>query len=233
MLMPPLCKELLSIPRTREPTHSWDEWHVRKYFFFAEKSLFARLDQLTRRANTALTLAVCEWVEEWLSAFTRDKTLEAYIEAGWPAQIDPRHTEFFQIFDDDWRGPILGPSVIAIGIINEVFYQSFEEPRMAFRSCYAINLARHLFGPLEHFESWLERSIRRLEQHHGRLTEPEEPADLLEKEFPKGKLVARELFDLTVPYEPERAGEYLTRQTNRVNVENPFFDPNAGHEHSH
>lgn len=233
MLHPLLCRDLALLPDPRQAGHAWDEWRVLGYFYFAEKTLFARLDLLTQRANTALTLAVCEWIEAWLSAFTGDRTLAAYIEAGWPAQMDPRHTEFFGIVDDEWRGPILGPSVIAIGIINEVFYQSFEEPRMAFRSCYAINLARHLFGRLDAFESWLERSIRRLESHHSQQAEPKSPTDLLAREFPKGALVAREAFDPARPYHPDQAADLLLRQAERIGPENPFYDRLARHEHSH
>lgn len=227
MLAPLLDPGLESLCKDRQADYAWDELNVQQYFYFAENGLFARLDALTSHAGMALAIGVCEWIEEWLSVFDPDPTLEHYIRAGWAALLDPAHTLYFGIDPNDWRGPVRGPMVIAIGIINEIFFESHDEPRMAYRGAYAINLARHLMGPNAPFESWLEAAICRLESLHAIAVEGAPIIDLLAPEFPKGALVAREALILAVQYHPQDAAELLRRQMGRIQADNPFFDPNA------
>ena len=126
MLAPLLDPTLLQLSPHRTPDYLWDEWHIRQYFYYTGKDEFERLDLLTHQANMALTLAVCEWIDAWLAPFDSDPTLQDYIEAGWAGTIDRSYSEYFMILEDQWRGPVREPKVIAIGIINEMLFEAFD-----------------------------------------------------------------------------------------------------------
>ena len=105
--------------------------------------------------------------------------------------IDRDYTEYFTLTDDDWIGPVRAPMMAALGIINEAFFESGDDPEQAWRSCYAINLARHVMPAPEPFESWLEASIRRLEHYHSWAAEGPIEEDIFAEEVHQGNLVAR------------------------------------------
>jgi len=223
----PICSLVNELPPDRVVDYAWDEQHVRRYFYFAEKVEFETLGRLTHSANMALAIAVTEWIGAWLSPFSFDKTLGDYIEAGWAALLDRDNTEYFRIVDNDWRGPVLGPTAIALGIINEIFFESYDEQRMAFRSCYALNLARHVMrknGVVEvSFQCWVEGVKARLDQFHSWPVDGTPPPSILDPEFPKGRLVPREAFDLDRPYYPEMGPALLQELTRQIPPQNLFF----------
>ena len=231
MLLPLLDPALLQLPVDRLPTFAWDETNVQQYFYYSRRPMFERFDCLSNSANIALAFGVCEWIEAWLVKFDNDLTLEKYIEAAWAGLLDRGYTTHFSIDADEWRGPVRGAMVIALGIVNEVLFESHDEPRMAFRSSYAINMARHVMGHYESFESWLESVLRRLEVFHTKSLESFADVDILAFEFPRGELVAREALILSYPYDPLAAQSLIQSQMERIRDQNPFFDRDASAEH--
>ena len=181
------------MPEPRPLLFEWDEWKFQSYFYFCYKRELKRLQGLTHKANIALALATCEWIEERFLPFNADPTLKSYIAAGWAAMIDRSFSEWFQLIDDDWVGPVRAPIMAAIGIINEAFFEAADKSRSGLQSCYAINLARHVLPTTEVFGDWLEASVRRLERFHSWAAEGPVEQDILAPEFYQGSLVAREL----------------------------------------
>lgn len=223
MLVPPLSAELTRLPADRPVDFEWDEWQFQGYFYYCVTGELERLQALTHKANIALALAVCEWVEERFRPFSDDPTLLLYIAAGWAALIDRHYSERFRLVDDQWIGPVRAPMMAAMGIINEAFYEADSNPDMAYRACYAINLARHVMPAPEPFEAWLEASIRRLERFHSWTAEGPVVEDLFAEEFHQGNLVAREVFDPTRPYDPADAARLLHEFVRRQDRSNPFL----------
>ena len=219
---------LLLLPPDRAPDHDWDDWRARSYFYHARKEEFAELDLLTHNANKAYAIAVSEWIEAWLSPYTSNHSLRHYIEASWAALLDRDNSQYFQIDEDEWRGPVLGPTVICIGILNEIFFESYDEHRMAFRSCYALNLARHLMRneslPGSAFGIWRSKVEARLQLHHSWVAEGKPEPSLLEHTFPQGRLVSREAFDLSQAYDPNEAQRQLEAYAARIPDGNPFHN---------
>src|SRR5690606_37817194 len=59
----PLCAALTRMPAGNPVDYAWNEWEVQSYFNWADNAELARLSLLTGRANIALAIAICEWIE--------------------------------------------------------------------------------------------------------------------------------------------------------------------------
>ena len=201
----------------------WDEWNFQGYFYYCVTEELKKYQKLTPNANLALMLAICEWVEHKFSGLSDDPVPLEYIAAGWGAILDPDNSRWFQIVDDEWMGPIRAPLMAVIGIVNEAFYESGDNPDKAYRTCYALNLARHVLPNGSRFPSWLSGAEDRLFSHHLAADDPEMQDDLFEDDFPRGRIVPRDLFDLSSEYIPEGAGEQLIRFVQSVEVSGNRF----------
>ena len=239
MLMPVLCEELIAVSTGSLVDFAWDEADIQQYFYFAEDELFDRLANLTINANLALMLATTEWVERRLATLAADRTLHDYLEAGWGALGDWRRTDYFQLIDDDWRGPLRGPLAVGIGIICDAFFDSDEEPEKVFQANYAINLVRHILPDTATFETWLEAAIKRLEASHSFAVEGRPVEDILSPSFAEGRLVPREIFNLQRSYQPNTGDDLLAEWRARIPPSNPYYSDDIGddsedeHDHPH
>jgi hypothetical protein len=202
----------------------WNDWEQQSYFNYAVTEELDRLKGLTGRANIALALAVCEWVEARFRPHGLDPELSHYIDAGWAALVDKSYSSWVHLEFQNWQGPLRGPQLIAIGIINEAFYEADDNPEMAWRACYALNLARHVLPPESQFEPWLAGSLGRLEMFHSWAVEGRGEEDIFATEIYQGRLVGRDLFDLAKPYDPLTASRQLTDLLARVDRSNPFLN---------
>lgn len=223
MALPFLCQELLSIPTDAPADYEWDQWEIQSYFFFGNTDELERFSRLTGRANIALALAVCEWIAARLRPLSGDTDLDDYLESGWAALIDVNYSQGVELPFEEWAGPVLAPQLIAIGIINDAFFESDDDPEMEWRSCYAINLARYVLPPDTRFEDWLERSVQRLEQFHSWHAEGDIEEDIFAPEVYQGGPVGRELFDHTKDYNSQDAARQLNSLMYRMNPENEYL----------
>ena len=200
MLDPQLSPRMLEIDASRPLDFEWDEWSTRKYFYFARVNDRVQIAQLSTRARQALALAVCEWIQRRFEGHHSRDVPEQYIMAGWAALIDPSYSEFYQISWEDWRGPVLGPLAISLGIACAVLYNNSDEPDASWVACYALNLARHVLSDRESFEAWLAESLTRLCTYHSRDGAVSE--DILSTNFRCGVMVSRFIFNEQTAYDP-------------------------------
>lgn len=219
----PLCLELQLLKASQPLDYVWNDWEQQSYFNFAVNEELDRLKLLTGRANIALALAVCEWIEARFRPYGLDPELSDYIDAGWAALVDKSFSTWVQLDFENWQGVVRGPQLIAIGIINEAYFESDDNPEMAWRACYALNLARHVLPKDSLFEPWLSGSLMRLEAFHSWAVEGRGEEDIFATEIYQGRPVAREIFDLAQPYDPGAAREQLTTLLARLDRSNPFL----------
>lgn len=203
MIAPPLTPELLVLDRVAPPEFEWDEWQFQSYFYFGHEDELDRFRTLTPNACRALTLALCEWIEHRFSTLQDDAMPRDYIASGWAALVDKGWSHHIALDGQHWAGPVLGPLLAAFGIVNEMFYESGDEPDMAFPVCYALNLARHVLPPDEGFDTWVEVALDRVFAHHLAADDPLMAGDMFDAEFPQGALVPRSAFDSARPYAPD------------------------------
>ena len=187
----------------------WDEWNVRSYFMIADEAELARFDALTGKANTALLIAVGEWICERFSALSADSRPLSFLEAAWAGAIDLSYCVFTETVDDEWRGPIRGPLAITIQIANDALFHLVEEPRVAPRVCWMVALARHVLPNTDAFEAWLEKCVRRLETYHSKSVEKVVEQDLFEPLPGQGTAVPRAALNPDFRYDPAQAAPLL------------------------
>lgn len=204
--------------------YAWDEVDTQAYFLYADVPELEELKLLTGNANIALAIAVGEWIEQRFRRSGLDPELTAYLDASWAALLDTNLMDWIYLDYPNWKGPIRAPQLLTMGIINEAFFESDDNPEMAWRACYALNLARYVLSDRTAFDAWYATSRARLEKWHSRAAEgADDEEDIFAESYWQGGPVARELFDPDRPYDGQEAGALLEAYVARLDPENPFL----------
>jgi hypothetical protein len=217
-----LCHEILSIVPGTPVDFDWDDWQSRSYFHYADVAELERLKGLTGHANIALAIATCEWVEARYRGAGLDPQFSEYLDIAWAAMLDRSVTGWIHLDYENWRGAVRKPQLLSMGIINEAYFEYSDNSEMAWRACYALNLARYILPRKCSFPEWYAGVIDRLEAAHSWTTDGEHPVDIFDSEVCQGNPVSREVFDLQRPYDPLLAGPQLRAYSLQVDSNNRY-----------
>ncbi|PRP96570.1 hypothetical protein ENSA5_36460 [Enhygromyxa salina] len=187
----------------------WDEWRVHRYYVPFEGEAFARLGQLTGRANAALAYASGEWILHRFAAVNHDETPRLYLEACWAANVHWAYFPYVEIDEDRWRGPVRGPLLIMMAIAGDAYFGLDDDAAIQARSLWMRNLALHVLPDSGAYLAWFDASLARLEHHHRKDQHPETEDMLSPLPEGMGAPPPRELFDTSQPYEPSHDAERL------------------------
>jgi hypothetical protein len=226
MLNPP--PHLVAASQTAvPPQYAWDEWRTKEYYMFVQPELFAELNQLTNKANTALTNGIGEWICARFKALEPDRVPLQFLEAAWAGVIHPAYCEYTETTDDEWRGVIRAPLAVMIAIANDALFCLRDDPNVATRVCWMRNLAKHVLPADSAFDAWFEACVRRLQPIHGKAQEAEADStkvDLFDQFSGQGRPVPREALDLGRTYDPAAASGLLDTFLSSLVVQaNPFL----------
>jgi hypothetical protein len=213
----------------RDVPYEWDEWRVKDYYMYVESKQFARLDLLTNKANTGLTIAAGEWICHRFSLLSQDPAPLQFLEAAWAGIIHPAYCIYTETEDDEWRGPVREPLAVMIAITNDALFCLRDDPHVATRACWMYNLARHVLPSTGAFEAWFLACIARLEQHHTKAIEHVTDETDLFDDFPgQGAPVPRQAFDPGFDYLPSDAPRLLDAfLRSHAEDTNPYLRPTA------
>jgi hypothetical protein len=208
-----------------DTAYAWDEWKCREYYLFEQPDLFKRLDELTNKANTALTIGIGEWVCARFRTRDRDARPLQFMEAAWAGVVHPAYCQYTETVDDEWRGPVRAPLAIAIVVTNDALFCLADDPNVATRVCWLRNLAQHVIADTGPFDQWFEACVQRLERFHTKLLElPSTPTSLFDALPPQGQPVPREAVNLDFPYDPQQAPTLLNAYLSALKpLENPYL----------
>jgi hypothetical protein len=210
---------------SQQPLHPWDEWDHKNYYMFAERDQFDRFNALTNAANTALVMAIGEWICGRFIRLDADPRPLQFIEAGWAAIVDPAYCIYTETVDDEWRGPVRAPLAVVIAIANDAIFCLDLDPNVATRVCWMWNLAHHVIEPHDQLDTWFEAIFRRLEQYHTKAAEPNQE-DLFSDRPPRGLPVPRAATDPALDYRADAAPALLDAFLRSLSpAENPFLRP--------
>lgn len=223
MIEPPLTLELASGEAPKEVAYAWDEWDVQQYFYFLPEPFPEPVRDLTPCASWALTLAILEWVEAYLSHFSSDNSLEQYIAAGWVGTTDRSLCQHLVTDDDEWRGPVRGPMQLSLAIIAEMFFVNADMRTSAAYAIFAENLARHVLPDSWSFDPWYTLVTDRLNTWHSYSVEDPQPEPLFAEDFYLGKIVSRSLFNSSHDYDGSAAEAEMDMFIANTNSANPFL----------
>ena len=198
----------------------WDEWEIEDAYLPTDEVLVERLSVLSVRASIAMTIAEAEWVVARMSALSSDPVPLLYLEAAWAGAIDLRYVHYVEHDDDEWCGPVRGPLLVAMTLVNDVLYCRDEDPLASHRVSWTSNLVRRVLVDPTAFDQWREQSIVRLERYYAQAPR----ATGLFDEDELGPLVPRELFDPTRLFDPDEAELLADRFLRRLSpVHNPYL----------
>lgn len=213
---------------TLELSYVWDEWQIKNYYMFAPEELFTRLDKITNKANTGLTLAIGEWICFRFSRLSVDPVPLQFLQAAWAGSVHPAYCSYVETNDDEWRGPVREPLAVVIAIANDALFCLRDDPNVATRVCWMKNLAKHVLPETQLFEKWFEFTVQRLSQFHTKTVEIKADQINLFEEFPgQGKPVPREAFDPNYDYSPKLAPQLWDRFLKDLPAQNNPFLNNA------
>jgi hypothetical protein len=227
---------MLSIPQyiltaniaSNSARYTWDEWDVRGHFMFEDPAQLARFGALTNKANTALAIAIGEWICERFRPLDADPRPLQFLEAAWAGNVRIAYCHYTHTVDDEWRGPVRAPLALTITIVNDALFGLSENAEVSVRVCWMYNLALHVLPQSDAFKAWLEACVIRLEHEHARVSEPKPPLDEATELFAvvpwQGQVVPREAFDPAFPYERAAAPGLIDRFLSSLRAsENPYL----------
>src|SRR5262249_54367240 len=162
-------------------------------YMFVEPAEFERLDALTNKANTALTVAIGEWICTRFAKINADPTARQFLEACWAGIVHPAYCVYTETVGDAWRGPVRAPLAVPIAIANDSLFCLAYDSHVATRACWMSNLARHVLRDASAFERWRDVAVGRLERFHTRSQEAHlAPDDLFADVEWQGRPIPRE-----------------------------------------
>ncbi len=190
----------------------WDDTRVNADFEHDGDWLPERLRGVHLTGRIALGIGMYEWIVWRFQPLTGDPGPGQLAEAAWCATVHPAYLDFALFDRDEWTGPIRGPLWCAqtwLVPMARCDDNSLEECEDGLAFIYS--LAMHVLPTTAAFESWLGGCIERITDLYA--APKEDPfADLFRDPAEgRGPLVAPPLLDLTEPFAPSRARDYMSR----------------------
>jgi len=190
-----------SVAQSQETRYVWDEGNLAWVYTVAES-----VDRQTlpwanwiHAAICGLTIATAEWVVFRLQPFHKDRSPELAIEAAWCANIDPRYCYSLEFSRREWTGPIRGPLLTCMNLMQECL---FESPDAGTKPLHcpllAAQLVEHVCGESrDAFNVWRDQIIRRLHRFY----QAPEPLSDLYGELESKMVVPPQAFDPAVDFD--------------------------------
>lgn len=189
----------------------WDDAYCLEYVYFLPEVIHDRLSCLTHNANLALSIGMAKWIFARFKSFDDDPIADAFVDAAWAEMTADWHCSRYYPPDEEWQGPVRRPMVAAMTIIFDCIAGRGDNPFIADRSVWMLNLARHVIKPADAFESWFQATLLRLEATHTWEIEGNPEPDLFDDSFPQGNPVSPEVLSASEPYDPNMAPALLER----------------------
>ncbi|MBN8632084.1 MAG: hypothetical protein J0L76_14670 [Rhodobacterales bacterium] len=202
------------------PNFAWDEWDIEPYYANHDPAQLARLSLLSGNANHALMCACGYWIVERFRRLDLSREAEDFLDVAAVSTYEAPAYEYFEIDDEDWRGPIRGPLALMITISVDALYCLAEDPEPAVRACYMYNLCRHVLSPDDEFLTWFEASVRRLERSH-RIVQA--PLAMPSPDLVMGLAVPVSAFEPRLAYSADEEQRAFALARQHVNPSNPFL----------
>lgn len=162
--------------------YTWDDWDLDQVESPVDESLLVKLEQLSQRANVAFCIACAEWIVYPLCAVLGDQILLQRLEAAWAQIIDPRYCVSLDVSPDDWAGPLKGPALRAVDLVEFAVDAFTRDNSPADIAATASKLTTHLLvRDVAPFLRWQEQVLARLMEYY-RLDPDETMGDVVPRE---------------------------------------------------
>jgi hypothetical protein len=172
---------------------TWDEWNVESTYVAVRPDEVARMANLSKRANCALTIGIGEWILARFDGMDRDPEPAQFLEAAWAINIDRCYGYEIDIIDDEWRGPVRGPISMALTFVFDALFAEEAGPNSSMNPAWAATFARHVLPDATAFDAWLAFCLTRCEAFYPAI--PEDEGDWFEPEQDAGPPVPPEALD--------------------------------------
>ena len=196
--------------------YQWDDWNVEQADSPIDKSLQARLDNLSYRSLIGYYLVSGEWIVSRLRPFLANSLPYEYLEAGWVMSIDWRYGDDWELLeaDSEWTGPVKGPVREAMKWISFSIQQSDEGGNVAWGAAHITKLTEYILPSHSAYVQWRERILPRLETLY-----PRDSHDRL------GDVVPREAYDPEVDFKVDEGAFLVSQFLGRMqNTPNRFLN---------
>ena len=207
----------------KEIGYRWDDWAYTDYFYHDKPELLGVYSQLTGLGNRALCIALGEWIGQRLIAAPKYGVARDFFDAAWATMIRSDSCDYAELPQPDWAGILDGPLRAAMLIVNDAIFDAEEDFAFAERSCWSVNLARHILDESDRapFEEWLASSTHRLlYAHSGPMFGYR---SIFDRRFSFGDPVGPGVFILAETYDPAGAIEDISKLVNQQIGRNQYL----------
>jgi hypothetical protein len=180
--------------------YRWEDWDVDQYLDEPDEALVKWLEPLCHRANVALAIGMTEWLVRRFSRLGDDCAPLLIIEAAWAQLINRRYSEFIELNDEDWQGPIRRPMQLALESVQEILVACFDDDDTAEETASVSKLVLHILPVSDGFTAWRTGVIARLSRFYTK-----------HEDDPVGPVIPREALDLSVDFTPGMTNDLITR----------------------
>lgn len=199
----------------------WDEWSVKSTYEPVRPQEVARLAALSRRANSAFTVAIGEWILARFEGMDPDPEPAQFLQAAWAAVVDVRYAREIEIVDEEWRGPVRGPISMALTFVIDALFAEEAGPNASFNPAWAAVFARHVLPSSDAFDAWFALCLERLELLYP--APRDEDSDWFEPENNWGSPVPSEAFDPDHGFVAENRESLIQRYLDTLDPESNRF----------
>jgi hypothetical protein len=196
--------------------YTWDDWDLDQVESPLDESLLAKLRLLSQRANVAFCIACAEWIVYPLCAVLKDQLPVQRLETAWAQIIDPRYSSSLDVPPDDWAGPLKGPVLRAVDLVEFAVDALARDQSPVDMAATASKLTTHLLvQETALFFGWQNRVVARLMEHYR-----------LDADEMMGDVVPREALNLEHSFDPTHTQELMNAFLQRLcESGNPFLCP--------
>lgn len=193
--------------------YKWDDWKLEEIYGSEGDAFYNRMSKLSFRANIAFTNACGEWIVHRYDLLSNDPIPIQNIEAAWAGLIDPHYSVYWEPPDKEWLGPIRGALSLAIIFSLEAIGDAYRYNDPEVSADRISNLAEHIMTDPEHFQTWRENVVKRLENLYPR-----------DENDPMGDVVPREALDPNFQFHPELTEKLVQNFLSNLDLsENSFL----------
>jgi len=164
---------------------AWDDMTVFDRYQDYDTNREDDIEALCDSAKLALCIALAEWLVAAFKDHDTTGEAKATVTAFWTIFSDTHMPTYWEIDDDDWRGPYRGILGMVITLLNDAVFCLHESPVVGMRTDWMLMYCQIVFEQRDPFAAWLETAFVALKalgpgRPAAKWNDPEDPRSIFE-----------------------------------------------------
>lgn len=141
----------------------WDDNDPDQYYRRESRKLETKVSQVSFRGQLALAAGLTEWIFHRVAKHAFISDIHDFVAATWAAVVDYRYAiEWSRPMDINFVGPLLGPQLTAIRVLDDVYLGGLDYDPVDYEVCCLAFLAEHVTRRNATYKAWLKQALERM-----------------------------------------------------------------------